>query len=193
MKLLSYALSLVIVLLSVESVQAHCDHLDGPVVNDARVALEEQDITPVLKWINEEDEAKLKEVFDKTLRVRTAGGEARELADMYFFETLVRLHRASEGASYTGLKPAGTPVAGYVKLSDNALETGSPDEIIQHLTEAIEQNISEKFRDAYGKKQHVSDSVDAGREYVHSYVEFVHYVKYIVEAIKQEGESMHEH
>jgi hypothetical protein len=43
--------------------------------------------------------------FTKTLAVRKQSKEAKELADMYFFETLVRIHCAGEGAPYTGLKP----------------------------------------------------------------------------------------
>ncbi len=172
---------------------AHCDHIDGPVVQDARIAIEQNDITPVLKWINEEDEAELKEVFEKTMRVREAGGETAELADRLFFETLVRLHRASENAPYTGLKPEGTPVAGYVTLSDNVLEKGSAGELIEHLQEAIEASITEKFRETYAKKQRMYETVEAGRAYVHNYVDFVHYVKYIVESIKSEGAIHHEH
>ncbi len=35
---------------------AHCDTLDGPVVKDARVALDAQDVTPVLKWVSRDKE-----------------------------------------------------------------------------------------------------------------------------------------
>lgn len=73
---------------------AHCDTLDGPVVATAKAALEKGDITPVLKWIRKEDEKEIVELFNKTLAVRKQGREAKELADMYFFETLVRVHRA---------------------------------------------------------------------------------------------------
>lgn len=31
---------------------AHCDGMDGPVVRDARIALEERDLTVVLKWVS---------------------------------------------------------------------------------------------------------------------------------------------
>jgi hypothetical protein len=172
---------------------AHCDHIDGPVVNDARHAIEQNDVTIVLKWIDEGDEAELRSVFDKTMRVREAGGETQEIADRLFFETLVRLHRASEGASYTGLKPAGTPVAGYVTLSDRALERGSADELIGHLQEALAHTIAEKFKETHSKRQRLGESVAAGRAYVHDYVDFVHYVKYVVETIKNDGPVDHEH
>jgi hypothetical protein len=171
---------------------AHCDHIDGPVVNDARIAIEYNDITPVLKWINKEDEAELRSVFEKTMRVRQAGGETQEMADRLFFETLVRLHRASEGAPYTGLKPAGTPVAEYVTLSDNALEYGFPGELIEHLQEAIEHSISEKFNETFFNKRRVHEGVEHGRAYVHSYVDFVHYVKHVLESINGDDSPVHD-
>jgi hypothetical protein len=186
------SMSLVIFAMSNNAI-AHCDHIDGPVVNDARHAIEQNDVTIVLKWIDEGDEAELRSVFDKTMRVREAGGETQEIADRLFFETLVRLHRASEGASYTGLKPAGTPVAGYVTLSDRALERGSADELIGHLQEALAHTIAEKFKETHSKRQRLGESVAAGRAYVHDYVDFVHYVKYVVETIKNDGPAHHGH
>jgi Family of unknown function (DUF6448) len=86
---------------------AHCDGLDGPVVKAAQKALAEDNVNLVLIWVQKDDEAEIKRAFEKTVAVRKLNPEARELADMYFFETLVRTHRAAEGAPYTGLKPAG--------------------------------------------------------------------------------------
>src|SRR5512139_3206249 len=85
----------------------HCDGLDGPVVTAAKAALETGKVEPVLIWVQNRDEDEIKKAFQKTLAVRKLNPEARELADYYFFETLVRIHRAGEGAPYTGLKPAG--------------------------------------------------------------------------------------
>src|SRR5512138_2915043 len=83
---------------------AHCDTMGGPVIADAKVALAKGDLTPVLKWVKPENEPEVRTAFTQTLKVRAQGPEARELADRYFFETLVRIHRAGEGAPYTGLK-----------------------------------------------------------------------------------------
>jgi hypothetical protein len=58
------------------------------------------------------------------VQVRKLGGQAQKLADMYFFETLVRIHRAGEGASYTGLKP-GAEIDPAIAMADEALESGS--------------------------------------------------------------------
>lgn len=157
---------------------AHCDTLDGPVVNTARMALEKGDITPVLKWVRKQDEPEIREMFDMTLTVRKQSQEAKELADMYFFETLVRIHRAGEGAPYTGLKP-GEAVEPSVAAADKALETGSADRLVSMVTEPIEHGIRERFIHALETKKHADESVEAGREFVRAYVEFTHYVERI--------------
>src|SRR5699024_10752527 len=86
--------------------EAHCDSMDGPVVKAAQKALKTGNVNLVLIWVTEEQEAEVQASFQKTLNIRGINEEVREMADMYFFETVVRLHRASEGAPYTGLKPA---------------------------------------------------------------------------------------
>ncbi|MDD5643610.1 MAG: DUF6448 family protein, partial [Syntrophales bacterium] len=117
-------------------------------------------------------------VFQKTLRVRTKGPEAKDLADRYFFETLVRMHRASEGEPYTGLKPAGA-IEPIIQAADQALEKGAAEQLAQHLTEQVAKGIKERFQVAEAKKKRAEESVAAGREFVRAYVEFVHYVEKI--------------
>jgi len=58
--LMAVAIACVCLLLSPQFSLAHCDTLDGPVIKDARTALEKDDITPVLKWVQKKDEAKCK-------------------------------------------------------------------------------------------------------------------------------------
>jgi hypothetical protein len=163
-------------ILYMRNASAHCDTMDGPVVVTAQAALEGRGVTPVLKWVKADQESELRRAFHRTLAVRSMGPEAKELADMYFFETLVRLHRAAEGAPYTGLKPAGA-VEPIVAASDKALETGSADTLVRHLTEAVGEGIRERFARAHEAKQHADESVAAGREFVAAYVEFTHYVE----------------
>jgi hypothetical protein len=155
---------------------AHCDTLDGPVVITARQALEKGDITPVLKWVRKEDEKEIRAQFDKTLIVRKQGKEAKELADMYFFESLVRIHRAGEGAPYTGLKAAGT-VEPSVAAADKALESGSADNLVNLVTGAAAKGIRERFEHTKEAKKHADESIEAGRKFVEAYVEFTHYVE----------------
>jgi len=165
---------------------AHCDTLDGPVVQTARIALEKGDITPLLKWVQADDEKEIRAAFQKTLVVRTKGAEAKELADMYFFETLVRIHRAGEGAPYTGLKP-GAAVDPAVAMADKALESGSVDKLVGVLSKAMSNGIRERFQHASETRKHANDSVAAGREYVQAYVIFTHYVEKLHTTIKRGG------
>ncbi|MCG3178278.1 MAG: hypothetical protein BIFFINMI_00604 [Phycisphaerae bacterium] len=173
------ALVLALGLFAASQAYAHCDTMDGPVVATAKAALEKGDVTPVLKWVKAENEADIKEAFKKTLVVRAKGPEAKELADMYFFETLVRIHRAGEGAPYTGLKPAGTEMEPGVAESDKALETGKVDDLAKAASDAVVAGIKERFAKVAEAKKHADESVEAGRKFVAAYVEFVHYVERI--------------
>jgi hypothetical protein len=164
-------------LLGVRPAAAHCDTLDGPVVQDARLALDKGEVTPVLKWIRPDDEKEIREAFEKTLAVRTKGAEAKDLADRYFFETLVRVHRAGEGAPFTGLKPAGTEVEPGIAAADQALERGSVDAAVELATRAVAQGIHERYEKAAAARAHKDESVAAGREYVEAYVGFIHFVE----------------
>lgn len=165
------------------TVGAHCDTLDGPVVKTAKMALEKGDVTPVLKWVKEEYEGEIREAFKKTLLAREKGKEAKELADMYFFETLVRLHRAGEGAPYTGLKP-GEAVEPIIAEADKALESGSVDKLLKLVSDTVSAGIRERFAQARETKKHEDESVEAGRKFVEAYVDFTHYVERLYEADK---------
>jgi len=156
---------------------AHCDTLDGPVVADARQALAKGDITPVLKWVQADDEQQIRSAFDRTVKVRAGGAEARELADLWFFETLVRVHRAAEGAPFTGLKPAGTDPGPAVRAADEALEKGSVDSLAKAVAAHAEAGVRERFEKAMKAKEHKDHSTPLGREFVQAYVEYVHYVE----------------
>ncbi len=157
------------------TISAHCDTFEGPVIKDARIALEKGDVTPVLKWLKPEYEQQITELFKKTLLVRVKSSEAKELADMYFFETLVRLHRAGEGEAYTGLKS--TPVEPIVAMSYQSLNTGKIDELIEDLNNETAKKINKLFSDVIEKKKQADTSVGAGREYVEAYVIFIHFVE----------------
>jgi hypothetical protein len=156
---------------------AHCDTADGPVVAAAKVALAEADITPVLKWVKLEAESEIKAAFARALAVRGKGPEAQALADQYFFENLVRIHRAGEGAPYTGILPAGTPIEPAIALADQALDSGNADQLVKGITHHVEEGIRERFARAAAAKKQADASVAAGREFVEAYVEFTHYVE----------------
>lgn len=170
------------ILMAPQTARAHCDTLDGPVVADARVALAKGDVTPVLKWIQAKDEKEIRDTFARSLAVRKLDSEAKSLADTYFFETLVRVHRAGEGAPYAGLKAAGT-VEPVVAKADQALEQGAVDGLAKAIAAHTEEGIRERFEHALKTKKHAQDSVQAGREYVEAYVTYVHYVEGITQAV----------
>ncbi len=155
---------------------AHCDTVDGPVVNSARVALENGDITPILKWVKPEKEGEIAKAFQKTVSMRQKGPEVKEFADTYFFETLVRIHREGEGAPYTGLKP-GDSVDAAVAMADQALEDGKIDKLVSVLTNAMANGIRERFQHTRDAQSRADSSVKEGREFVESYVMFTHYVE----------------
>ncbi len=171
--------------------RAHCDTMDGPVARAARTALEKKDVTPVLKWVKPEAEAEIKAAFSRTLAVRAQGPEARELADQFFFETLVRVHRAGEGAPFTGLKPAGTETGPAIEGADQALDKGSVEDVIKLVTDEVAAGIRRRFTEAREKKAHADHTVEAGRAFVAAYVEYVHYVEGLHQA-SQAGGAHHD-
>jgi len=158
------------------SAAAHCDTLDGPVVKAARLALARGDVTPVLRWVPPEDEPEIRNAFERTLRVRQAGLEAQAVADQFFFETLVRVHRMAEGAPYTGLKPAGS-VEPAIALADRALETGSPNALIEELTSTVAQGVRARYAKATAAARSADTTVAAGRAFVAAYGQFIHYAE----------------
>lgn len=167
------------------SALAHCDGMDGPVVQAARQALTTGDVNLVLIWVQERDESEIRQAFDRTLAVRTLGDDARALADTYFFETLVRVHRAGEGAAYTGLKPAGRNLGPAIPLADEALSKGNIGPVIELLTDALQEGLSKRFDHVMRTREHRGRDLEAGRESVGAYVAFIHYVERAYEAASQ--------
>ena len=104
---------------------AHCDTRDGPVVAAAIKAINEKNVNYALIWVRPADEKEARKAFESTLKVRVLSPEARDLADSYFFETLVRLHRTGEGVPYEGIKPAGTPIDKKILAADESIARGN--------------------------------------------------------------------
>lgn len=178
------AVAAVILLLAAPgAARAHCDTLDGPVVETARQALETGKLNPVLAWVRPQDEGEIRKAFARTLAVRKGGAEARSLADTWFFETLVRVHRAGEGAPYTGLKPAGEDAGPAVRVADAALLARSPVAVDRLLGDALKAGVHERF-DRLMARTRPGDDVAAGRAWVAAYVPFVHYVEGVHAAIE---------
>ncbi len=172
----------------------HCDGVDGPVVKAGFESLSTGNIKPALIWVHAATEKELTDAFQKALRVRQSGGEARELADSYFLETLVRLHRMGEGEPYTGLKPAGRDAGPIVEAFDRALETGTPDQLLALFPEASRTAIRNEFLALWASKQFDPANVNAGRSFVARYVKLLHHLKEIGEGRgHQEAALPHQH
>jgi hypothetical protein len=180
-----FTLVLIISLFGHTKAFSHCDGMDGPVVTAAQKALETGDVNLVLFWVQKKDEGELRKAFQKTLAVRKISLEAKELADMYFFETLIRIHRAGEGEPYTGIKPAGRDLGPAVIAGDKAVADGKLESLYKLLTSAIHDGLHEKFEKVMKKKNFNKENVDAGREYAEAYVIFIHYVENLHDAAKK--------
>jgi len=183
----SAAVAALLMLGSSPAAFAHCDTLDGPVVAAARQALDQNNPNLVLIWVSKEKENDIKSAFDKARSVRKLNPAAKEIADMYFFETLVRIHRAGEGAAYTGLKPAGTDLGPAVPAADKALVTGNVAPVAKLLTDTLQAGLKEQFAKVQARKNYDKNDVAAGREYVEAYVSYVHYVESLYDAAKSEA------
>ncbi|WP_089611877.1 DUF6448 family protein [Dehalobacterium formicoaceticum] len=151
---------------------AHCDTMDGPAVKDGKVALETGNINYAYKWIFEEYEEELKGIFDLSRKVRTLSTEAQEVADRWFLENFVRIHRAGEGASYDGLKPSGTVLDPKVVAADESIEKGNMSSLKGLVTEEEYHALEEKFNKAIALKSFDINDVKAARAYVEAYVTF---------------------
>lgn len=155
---------------------AHCDALDGPVIVVARQALAKGDVNPVLAWVKAEDEAQIRAAFARTLKVSALGPEAKELAESYFFETLVRIHRAGEGAPYTGLKPAGMDFGPAIPAADKALASGDMKPVFDLMHGVLKPGLEARFKEARATRSQASPDPASGRKAVAAYVDFLHYV-----------------
>lgn len=168
---------------------AHCDGLDGPVVKAAQRALETRDPVFVLVWVQAKDEAEIRTAFEQTLAVRGLNAQARDLADRFFFETLVRVHRAGEGAPFTGLKPAGRDLGPAIPAADEAVRIGSAEPLRRLLSGALEERLRHQFGEVMATKGYDATDIAAGRAHIKAYVEFLHFVERLYDSATRASEG----
>lgn len=144
----------------------HCDSMDGPVVKAAVQALDAEKVELILPYVPQAGEEEVRRTFAKVVHARKDGTLVREIADRYFFETVVRIHRAGEGAPYTGLKPAGLDVGPVIPVAEKVITTGEPAELANLLCDLIEAEIRHRLQRVMHLKHHAQESVEDGREYV---------------------------
>lgn len=167
----------------------HCDSLDGPVVAAARQALEAANVNLVLPFVHADGEAEVRTMFDTVMPVRDLAPGAREVADRLFFETVVRIHRAGEGAPYTGLKPAGLSVGPVIPLAERAVETGSADEVQSFLTAMLRDELTRRLELVYTLKATKDRSTDDARQYVEAMLGFEVYSDHVFRSLDAAGHN----
>ncbi len=177
----------VVFVISSSVLYAHCDTKDGPVVADAIKALEQNNVNYVLKWVQPAYEKEIRDAFDLAKKVRVRGPEARELSDNYFFEILVRLHRAGEGVPYTGVKPVGTPIDDKILAADKSIELGNLSPLENLVTADRQAELKKRFEKVMLLKKFDLNDIGAGREYIEAYVQFFHFAE------GEEGGHKNEH
>lgn len=170
---------------------AHCDTLDGPLLETARKALDAKDAAPVLAWVKPEGEKEVRRAFQKAVDARKKDPHARDSADRRFFETLVRVHRTGEGAEYTGLKPAGAGVTDALRAADAGIATKDGSHVEHLLGEKLRAGLQERFA-ALNALPPPGADVAAGRKWVEAYVSYVHYVEALEAAAGSAGGHAHD-
>lgn len=171
-KMRSILLVMVFMLTSISGF-AHCDSYDGPVIKDALTALDENNVELVLKWIDSHQEQEVIDLFNKTYNLRDGDIEVYTIIEKHFLETLVRLHRETEGAPFTGLKPAGS-MTPLVEMADRSIEINSMEEVSKTVTTHLEEVLRERYAKVMELSKTKDNSVEEGRAYVHAYVEYTH-------------------
>jgi len=151
---------------------AHCDTMDGPLIADARQAIAQNNVNYVLKWVPAENEPEIRAAFDLMMKVSVYGPEAKDLSEKYFFDTLVRIHRAGEGVPFTGVKPSGTPIDEKILAADKAIETGNLSPLEDKIPEDKLPELASRFAKVMSLKNFNVNDVEAGRKYIEAYVQF---------------------
>ncbi len=165
---------------------AHCDSYDGPVIKDAVKALETNNVNLVLKWVTTEQEKEIIPLFKKTFTLKTGDADTYKIVEKHFFETLVRLHRETEGAPYTGLKPAGTTKQ-IIQMTDEAIKVGSVDDFLVKLNAHINKVIREKYQKVSELNKVKDNSKEQGRAFVEAYVNYTHTIEAMHDILEHGG------
>jgi hypothetical protein len=196
MNKVSIAVVAAALLFGAQSAQAHCDAIDGPVAKAAQKALENGNVSPVLAYAPAAAEAEIRVAFDKSRKVRVQGGEASGLADQAFMETVIRLHRAGEGAAYTGLKAAGADYGPVIPAAEHAVETGDLTKLKAVLNELMEHALSERLAHVrelqkVSREPKTAAEVSAARERISAELGLITFAETLHQAIQGKGSEHH--
>jgi hypothetical protein len=167
--------------------------MDGPVVRAARAALDAGRVEIVLPYVPESGEPEIREAFAQVTRARALGGAARGVADRWFFETVVRVHRAGEGAPFTGLKPAGLDVGPIIPVAEKAIESHDVAPLADALVEVVRRQLEHRFAHLEHFRAHAAHGVDAERFYVSAVLGLQVWAHQVYTAATSEPHAAHEH
>lgn len=160
------------------SAYAHCDLESGPVAVAAKQALKTDDVGKVLIWVSEEQEKELTATYRQAKAVYAKGGASKTLAEQYFMENSVRLHRLAEGMTYTGLKPVqAAPLV--IRIAERSLETGDLAPTNDLLVGMMNEKVSHYFEQARAAQKQSNGDVASGREAMDAYVRYVTFVEHL--------------
>lgn len=137
----------------------------------------------MLPFVPEDGEDEVRSAFEAVLPVRDLSPKAREVADRLFFETVVRVHRAGEGAPYTGLKPAGLSVGPAIPLAERAVETGSSNHLADFLSRQLRDELKHRLERVNALSARKDQSVPDGRRYVEAMLGFEVYSHHVLQAL----------
>lgn len=188
------ATTVAIVAVQAAPASAHCDSREGPVVTSAQQALDKGDVKLILPYVKPDQEQELTMAFNQTMAIRKRGADVQKVADEYFLETAVRLHRVGEGASYTGIKEHAEE-SPALTAAEAALQEGKPDQVIGVLDNQLGAKVSERFQGVLDARaaEKANPSVETSRERVEAELMFEKYVLEISSAIdataSHEGEA----
>lgn len=171
----------------------HCDSLDGPIVTAARHALAAGDVNQVLPYVPADAEGEVRDAFARVLPLQTGGQTAADLAERWFFETVVRVHRAGEHAPYTGLKPAGLDVGPVIPLAEKAVESGDLEEVYRLLATDLRSELTHRLHYVRQLATDKDTSIAAGREYVEAMLGFQIYANQAYQTVHSDPHGEHQH
>lgn len=177
-----------IFLLAPVTADAHCDTMDGPAVKDAIRAMDTGNVNYALKWVQPKYEAEVSRAFRMSMKVKDINADTKNLAEQYFFEILLRDHRAGEGVAFDGVKPHGWPVDERVKAADQSIALGN----LEPLKGLVEPDkwpeLQRRFQKVMSLKDFDVNRVEEGREYIEAYVQFFKFAEG-----EDEHHESHEH
>jgi hypothetical protein len=165
----------------------HCDTLDGPVVTAAREALDSDDVDLALPFVPADGEQEVLDAFERARKARVQSPEAREVADLYFFDTVVRVHRRGEGAPHTGLKPAGLDPGPVIPLAERALDTGDTTDLVAFLQAAVQAQAGRRLAHVRELAAEAAAGVPAARAHTSAMLGFLVWAHKLWKATSAEG------